>query len=203
MAALVFTSFCNFNLIIISFLLVLQMKWNRSKCSNCSSVLSLQSDRLWGCQNFKNCSKWLLREEQVLQISKNGSKSPNRPYRGGMQFVQPLSLTFMTGFGWNIAVCKWCRVLVRATPTTPCIFVTWLWNINQNNSKGGKTMMIIVSSLLPCNQDFTSSLLHKIWSIVYFAMKRGGHLESKSAHSQFFTNQVKNRKTVVLCISFV
>ena len=31
-------------------------------------------------------------------------------------------------------------------------------------------MMIIVSSLLPCNQDFTSSLLHKIWSIVYFAM---------------------------------
>ena len=121
-----------------------------------------------GMSKLKNCSKWLLREEQVLQISKNGSKSPNRPYRGGMQFVQPLSLTFMTGFGWNIAVCKWCRVLVRMTPTASCIFVTWMSDINQNNSKGGKTMMIIVSSLLPCNQDFTSSLLHKIWAIIFW-----------------------------------
>ena len=32
--------------------------------------------------------------------------------------------------------------------------------------------------------------------------KGGGHLESKSAHGQFFTNQVKNYKTVVLCIEY-
>ncbi len=32
--------------------------------------------------------------------------------------------------------------------------------------------------------------------------KGDGHLESKSAHSQFFTDQVKNYKTVVLCIKY-
>ena len=32
--------------------------------------------------------------------------------------------------------------------------------------------------------------------------KGDGHLESKSAHSQFFTNEVKNYKTVVLCIKY-